>query len=413
MKLNVTRNYKKLTICFAAGLVLFSASPSRAIDQHSSSSMISNPSNAVDGSKFLQSLLDRVIAIKDYWYESTLTTFNAKGKAITESGRFYFKTPRMIRFEALKAGKRSGSVVVCQPDGKIRAKAGGMMGGVTLTLSPKSKLLRASNGYNLVESDLLSLLQSLRASVNSGKKCLVTGAPCAYPGIPSAYVLEFIDGEVVSQRIALDTEQKLPVEWVIFDNGKILSLARISKLAINSNIADTLFYIERSSAEGKGLDASSVAVVERLRQSLSATDVLNYGIVADIKVAINELKTMSEILSRDSLTQPGTDGLATVAWLQYGRAVLLSRATKIELLSNSLIEARPAIQNFENNHSECANATDDWLNSLELIDQSVWNLYLMLETDEPDPKAIVAEANNIKTHTHRLESVMQQISECL
>lgn len=411
--MNAIRKYRQLAVCCVvlSGLAFFMASESRASDEQSSSSMFSARSNAEDGSKFLQSIMDRVKAIKDYWYESTLTTFNEKGKRVTESGRFYFKTPRMIRFEALKAGKRSGSVVVCQPDGKIRAKAGGLMGGITLTLSPKSKLLRASNGYNIVKSDLLSLLESLRASLNSGVRCLVTGSPGPYRGLSSAYVMEFIDGDVVSQRIALDSERKLPVEWAIFDNGKILSLAHIYKLAIDSNIADTLFYLERSPEESKGLDASEMAVVERLR--LSATNVLNNETIADIKMAINELKTISEILSRDGLTEPGTDGLATVAWLQHGRAVLLSRATKIELLSNSLIEVRPAIQNFEINHSECANATDDWLNSLELIDQSVWNLYHMLETDEPAPKAIVAEAKNINAHTHRLESVIQQISECL
>lgn len=379
-------------------------------------SMVVKLSGPSDGSSVLQSLIERVKMIKDYWYESTLTTFSEKGKAITESGRFYYKTPHMMRFEALKAGKRSGSVVVCQPDGKIRAKAGGLMGGLTLTLSPKSKLLRTSNGFNIVESDLSTLLESLRSAVKAGTKCLGTTSPSPYPGLTRAYILEFLDdSDQVSQRIALDTERKLPAEWTIFNNGKVFSLVQITKLAIDSNIADDMFFLGRDSEQQKGLSTSAIAVIDRLQEKVGAAGVgvLNRDILDELKKASSELKRTSNLLGQESLTEHPADSPEKSIWSNFGRDILLTRATKIEAIAESLREMQPAIQNVENNHPDCTGLTKQWLNDLDSIDQNIANLYAMFESDDPDPESIVREAANISTKQTDIDAVILKISESL
>ena len=265
-----------------------------------------------------------------------------------------------------------------------------------------------------MESDLSSLLQSLRSSMKSGLKCVASNSPCPYPGLARAYVIELIGADdLVTQRVAIDTERKLPAEWAIFNNGKAISMASMKNITVNANIANDMFFINRHADDEKALGSTYNEVLDKLKKELSAAGTLSIEFVRDTKQASNELKHTSELLRHDKLTEQTVDKQESATWLNFGRSILLTRTASMELIAESLKALQPLIQNFEDKHGACAGTAKQWMNSLNSIDRSVSNLYGVLESDIPDSQMIVREADNIKAQTNVLDAVSVRISENL
>jgi outer membrane lipoprotein-sorting protein len=380
-------------------------------------SMIAGTPSQTDGAPILKSLIEKVKSFKDYEYESTLTTIGGRGKAVTESGRFYFKAPQMVRFEAIKAGSRSGSVVVKQPDGKIKGKAGGLLGAITITLSPDSKLLKTSNGYNILESDLSTLLAAVRSAVASGNRVLATQQPSPFPGLPKVYILELVgQGDSVVQRIALDADRKLPVSWSIFNDGKLFSVMNVSKLAVNANITDNLFVLGGISNDGKSIGVPAVPLDNILQSKIDAmgkAGVLNAEIVKDAGEAVTEMERVSRILKDGGMSEPSTESPGTETWSLTGRQRLMGRTARIESLVAPLRNLQHLVKTFESTHKDCAGISAQWNEDLDSIDQSVAKLYLLLDKDAPDQEVIQTEAENIRGQAGFLDALVLKISENL
>lgn len=381
-------------------------------------SMIAGTPAQSDGTPMLKSLIERVKSFKDYEYESTLTTVSGKGKAVTESGRFYFKAPHLVRFEAIKAGSRSGSVVVKQPDGKIKGKAGGLLGAITISLSPDSKLLKTSNGYNILESDLSTLLAAVRSAAASGHRVLATESPSNFPGLSKVYILELIGGgDNVLQRIALDPDRKLPVSWSIFNDGKLFSVMNVSKMAVNGNIGDNLFVLGGISQDGKSIGVPTSPLDNVLQSKIDAMGkaaVLNPEIVKDAGQAISEIERVSRILKEGGMTEESNAKPSAPTWSLTGRQRLMGRTARIESLVSPLRNLQHALQKFETTYKDrpdCQGLSAQWKEDLDSIDTSVARLYLMLDREAPDPNEITAEAENIHGQAGFLDALVLKISE--
>lgn len=216
-----------------------------------------SPAQANDGGPMFQSLLERAQSLKAYLFDSSLTTFK-DGRTIKETGRVYFKRPNSLRFEVISAGNRSGAVVVRQPDGVVQAKAGGgLFGAIKLTLSPNSRMLKTANGFSILDTDLVTLI---KGALKTPAKALATKTPTQYSS-SRAFVLEQYDANgAVSQRIAVDPDQKLPIEWSLFRDGHILSVLRLSNLQVKPDMSDDVFVLEKKQDnDTKALESSTTA----------------------------------------------------------------------------------------------------------------------------------------------------------
>ncbi len=411
-------------------LVLFSPPGFAVPANQSPDSMVIPKFGANDGKLLLNSILAKVKAMHDYWYESTLTTFQ-KQKPVTEKGRFYFRTPDLVRFEAIDAGSHSGSVVVKQADGKIKAKAGGFLGGIIVSLSPNSKLLKTANGYSIVESDLATLLEGVR-HLEDGQNLIASPSPCSYPGLGRALILELLGADkLVVQRIAIDQESKLPVDWLIFERDKLESICHIDKLVSNASIADSLFWLGKESAIASGDLTKSLsgttflcADLERKLAATAANTALDSQAKLDIKSIVDQITLEASQLINESAASQSTntidivnydkpDSGATTAVKASGAPVVLIRATEIETMTNALRSASPAIKNFDAiTRSDIGSPAlaASWDTSLAKITESVATLYSLVYANKPDLKAINEEGERIVQQAKTLEGILQRIS---
>lgn len=385
-----------LALSTVLGLVLPScalAAAGQADDEMLSPKSLGSSSAAADGQNELQSMLERVRRMKCYSFDSTLTTYTG-GKPFVEIGKLYFKAPNLIRFEVIKSGSHSGSIVVRQADGKIRGQMGGMLSGIKVTLSPDSKLLETGNGFNLIQSDLESLLERAERKVKGDLKCLAVG-----PAAGHSKVVEILesDGDVVD-RIAEDSKNKVPSEWNIFSASKLFSTLQINNLQI-ADLADDLFTLADNTSS-KDLGTTLVAgypFLDSLTKG-SGNLVMAYGEIARITKHMNEI------------TRHLTDNVATADgnWKTNARENMLTALAEIEALRYNLKPVGSAIQASEAkvfNHdlsnswnkamSDCHDATD------QLID-SVWEA-------KPDMTTINSASTKLKNALSQLESANKDI----
>jgi outer membrane lipoprotein-sorting protein len=398
-----------------------------APEKQSAESFVIAKFGEADGTALLQQVIQRVKTMHNYWYESTLTTY-PKRKPVTEKGRLYFKTPNLIRFEALEAGRRSGSVVVRQPDGKIKAKSGGFLSGVTVSLSPTSKLLQTSNGYNIVESDLASLLEGF-LNVSTSDKLLATPSPCSYSGLPRAYVLEVVrSNHQVDQRIVLDSESKLPVDWIIFQDSKLDSQVHVEKLIANANNSDSLFVLGKTSeiagAGPKSFASADMLSAQRADRLAAIGDMLSPEIVTDISLTIRKIQLDCEQLKNDADknsrhtilnydNEPAT-GDRNQASNSSEAAVLLIRTTSIESLASSLHKVTPIIRKYDATTGRSIDSellANKWQQSLDKVADSINSIYSSMDEQTSQGRAISENFDNIASETRKLEGILKWVSD--
>ena len=211
------------------------AAASKIIDSSGAQAL---PVNA-DGNKFLDQVTNHVKDLGAYKFDGHLDTLKEKGLSVN-SGSFIFKPTSLLRVEVKDGGFKSGSVLVKKRDGTVRAKGGRALLGMKMTLDPDSNMLTLPNGLNILQCDLLSLLQGLRRDVASGKKIYATEAPVQIDS-NQLFVLETRDAGQSSQRVFVDPHQLIPVEWVIYKNGKVFSTVKFSNFQQIPNLEEKIF----------------------------------------------------------------------------------------------------------------------------------------------------------------------------
>ncbi|HEY9789500.1 MAG TPA: hypothetical protein V6D22_03810 [Candidatus Obscuribacterales bacterium] len=196
----------------------------------------------VDGSSFLQDMNDAVKAMKAYSFTYETTVYKGN-KTIVQAGQFYFKQPRLLRVEMTGPYKK-GAVAVMNKDGKVRGHLGGMLSGVTLTLSPDSDQLLGANGYPMTDSDFAGMLNVMKRFQQQGCKVKVSDSPVAVEGqTGKVYVLEFFQADQLYKRAYIDPKTLLPVEWFDYQKGQLFARTVWNNVKLDQNIADAMFQI--------------------------------------------------------------------------------------------------------------------------------------------------------------------------
>ncbi len=382
-----------------------------------------SPSQGNDGGPMFQSLLERAQSLKGYLFESTLTTFK-DGRTIKEIGKVYFKRPNLLRFEVVSGGNRSGAVVVRQADGSVKAKMGsGLFGAVKLSLSPTSRMLRTANGFNVLDSDFATLIKS---SLKSSAKMLATKAPTQYSSSGRAYVLETYEPDgAVSQRIAIDPEQKLPLEWSIFKDGHISSVMRLSNIQIKPDISDDYFVLEKTpETDTKSLlddtndklkNISMLNLSNGCRPLDTATLEEAKSLLLSIRKNANDIKdTVKELEVAASNDQPeGTSGEGKNAAESKSSTKLqktLLRLAGLEAdfdLLDSIPKALESLQ-YRKGASILQNLSAKWKRSAARIDQDISEMSCTLRDDTSGLKGFFDRASDIAEASTDLEDVLNE-----
>lgn len=200
---------------------------------------------SVNGSDFLQDMTDACKQLKCYTFDYSTTVFKG-GKTIDQRGKFYFKQPRLLRVE-MTGNYKHGAVAVLEADGKVRGHLGGVLGALTVTVSPDSDMLQGANGYPLVESDFAGMAAAMNKFVTDGCKIQVTEQPVSVEGQPNkVYVIEFYRGPNSTElykRAYIDPKTLLPVEWFDYQNGKLFARTIWQNLNLQAVISDSMFKI--------------------------------------------------------------------------------------------------------------------------------------------------------------------------
>jgi outer membrane lipoprotein-sorting protein len=409
------RHLRRLSILLLIALAMPLAAS--AAEEQSPTSLLANMSNTQDGKPFLSALLDKFQTMKAYQYEILLTIYN-KAKPVLHSGHFVFKNPNLVRYEVTSSGRLKGSVVVRQPDGQVKARSAALFG-MVIGLSPDSRVLKTSTGYNILQSDFASLIRSVLSTLDSSTKCKVTKTPTSFPGVDRAYVLEVMrDPGQVLHRIIVDGQSKLPVEWCLFGGTKLLSVLHVQKLSEMPQLEDLAFSLDSRGGES-GTLGEKANIDEVLREELSslAADI-NPGtaILNDARLALVEMNLQCEALEKEVL-QPASRTESLQSTVPHG----FLRAATIESLAYSLGRFEKALSKIDsptNTKEKAGSATEtkkqsstpapvlQWHKHLSAINASTAKLYDILQSNSPDTKPIAEEARKMQGHQQALALIL-------
>lgn len=360
-----------------------------------------------DGNAVLQQMTDKVRQMRSYVFDSTLTTYQ-HGRAQTETGKFYFKAPNLVRFEAKRAGSRSGAVVVRQPDGKIRGKMGGLLSGIKVTLAPDSKLLKTSHGFNVMESDLLSLLQLTRNKAK-GKSIRVGRAPASASSkeVPqSLQILEVVEPDgYVTDRVQLGAD-KLPVQWALFTGKDILSITQFANLQAQ-DLADDIFNLSADLGE-KSLQPSTDETATNLATLLSSTDggpSLTVDALREIDRLLVSFRNRATLLKTGGLVGSAQDAPGKSRWFPGSREKIVSEGTGMEIILASLRPVSAALEANKSTDSEGARDPEEWSKSINSTKESVSYLLSSIAQEEPDKMSIDNAIQNVLDQIDNLQTI--------
>jgi outer membrane lipoprotein-sorting protein len=198
-----------------------------------------------DGKNLTEQVYKTIADLKDYKYESVLYMFNPD---LRESGAgiYFFKRPNLIRLQIRSHGLKDGTVVVRQPDGRIRVAGGPKLRFLKMNVQEDSRVLQTPNGYNVIKSDLASLFATLTAALANGSKARATAAPISVNRFnQNVTVLQLVKpeggAEQVTDRIFIDPQTDAPVEWDVFRNGDRYSITVFENFNANMGLEDDQF----------------------------------------------------------------------------------------------------------------------------------------------------------------------------
>lgn len=371
----------------------------------SAGSILLSKGNSKDGEAELKALEAKFKKARAYVFSSQLVTYK-KGKKIKECGKFYYKDPNLIRFEVADGSKNAGSVVVRQPDGRIKGKAGGFLGKLVVSLSPNSKLLKTSNGFNILKSDFETLLEDLIAKLKAGRKCVASASPFNLPGRGKSHVIEVLSNSgAVEQRLVVDASTKLPREWVLFQNSKIFSITSFSALQLNAKIANELFVLDKGNmlANAKAVGAF-LATPQNITYDGKELDeaMLSKDMLEDMKKLIKSLRDKSDYLTENTATK---DEVAK-SLKEKERQNLFVVATQIEMVSDNLRTVGRKLEELDSQFPKGKSLSSRWNGFLDSIDTEIENIYQQVELESANPKPVYNSALKIEQETRRLDNII-------
>ncbi len=201
-----------------------------------------------DGRPLLNKMMEKVQALNDYSYDCRLISFkHPKPKVM--GAKFFYKKPNMIRLQVVSDDYRNGSVVARATDGTIKGCGGGLLNAMKMTLDEDSRLLKLPAGQSVINSDFISLLAQTKSAIASGSPCKASKTPMRLQtpeGPKVAFVLDVYSSASDSslrQRLLIDPQTLLPVEWGFFKGGSLVSTTIFHNLNANQGFGDDLFQL--------------------------------------------------------------------------------------------------------------------------------------------------------------------------
>jgi outer membrane lipoprotein-sorting protein len=168
-------------------------------------------------------------------------TSRESGREKSQRYRFAFKKPGMIRLHTLSGENKDGELCV-RPDGKIRGrKNSGMVKVFAVTMARDDSRLRDSEGVGVWEMDFGSLINRLRAKVNTpGNRATVTG-----PDRAGDYLLElrYGAGRLAGcvDRYWVNSRSLWFSRWERMQNAALLERNVYSGLRVNPGFTNGYF----------------------------------------------------------------------------------------------------------------------------------------------------------------------------
>ena len=129
--------------------------------------------NWQSGLPLISVMQGHVDSLADYQFDSNLEGVS-KNELKKGGGRYFFKRDNRVRLEVNSGGMNNGCVVVRKEDGTVRGAGGGMLRFVKMTLQPNSRILNLPNGYNVLKSDLSTLLDEVAQKAKAGAQVKVS-----------------------------------------------------------------------------------------------------------------------------------------------------------------------------------------------------------------------------------------------
>ncbi len=234
---------KKLTLILLCAIVQ-TMSPAVAVsplDQHCTVNVEATASSKwAPGETLIEQIHGQVKGLQDYTFDSALTVDLGSTLKIA-LGHFFYKKNKRFRVECVSNGMNNGAIVVRTDDGRITAEGGGMLKFMKMNLEPDSRMLILANGYNVLDSDLQSLLNILKSRM-VGCEAFVTVEPIKDLKTGAALkVVEIKKGSILTDRIIVNASDSIPVEWDLYKDGSLFSVARFDKFRANIGLNDSLF----------------------------------------------------------------------------------------------------------------------------------------------------------------------------
>ena len=188
---------------------------------------------AQEGSEFVDKLLHRATTLGAYKVVADLSV-QKKGKLSKTEAQFSFKSPSLLRVDVINGGMNTGAAIAVRADGGISAKGGPALLGLKMNLEKNSRLLRLPNGLLVTDCDFASLVRWLKQQSKAGYELKVTSSPIKFDDEPNVIVVELKDtgsfNTSLSQRVLVDPAHMVPVEWILFKEGALLSSTRFRNL---------------------------------------------------------------------------------------------------------------------------------------------------------------------------------------
>ena len=191
-----------------------------------------------DVEKFLNDLEEAVSTWDTYTFIKE--SEDRKGeKHETKMTRFRFKKPDLMRTDVL-SGKKKGSVVLLNKEGKIRGKN---RMGFKKTLKPTDKRLMNLRGYTFMNASLLDKAHRLKDHILE-RGCKATLTAEKYTGKP-AYRLhidhEDADDEVTAEDVWFDKKTYVILKNLKYENEQMVTDGTWREFEINIPLDDGLF----------------------------------------------------------------------------------------------------------------------------------------------------------------------------
>lgn len=216
----------------AEGGQRFTAEPSAAVVQN--------------GTEFVDKLLRSATTVGAYRVTADLS-MQKKGKLSKTVAQFTFKAPSLLRVDVLSGGMNTGAAVAVRADGGICAKGGPALFGLKMNLEKGSRLLRLPNGLLVTGCDFASLVRWLKLQAKSGADVSVSAMPLKIDELSNVIVVELRDSgpfsASVAQRVLVDPSRMLPIEWILFKEGALLSSTKFRNLELLPQIDESIFQL--------------------------------------------------------------------------------------------------------------------------------------------------------------------------